>query len=84
MKNLVPNKINIDEKSCKNILIYYIGCVMVKNLDYVKINSVNLLHIIMDKINRYNKESNGNRYKSKDTLKRYKELWNKIRDSLDQ
>ena len=57
---------------------------MVKNLDYVKINSVNLLHTIMDKINRYNKESNGNRYKSKDTLKRYKELWNKIRDSLDQ
>ena len=57
---------------------------MVKNLDYVKINSVNLLHIIMDKINRYNKESNGNRYKSKYTLKRYKELWNKIRDSLDQ
>ena len=40
-KNLHPNKIKIDEKSCKNALIYYIGYVTVKNLSYPKINIVN-------------------------------------------
>ena len=36
-----PNNIKIDEKSYKNILIYYIGYVTIKDLKYVKINSVN-------------------------------------------
>ena len=38
-----PNNIKTDEKSCKNILIYYIGYVMIKYLKHVKINSVNTL-----------------------------------------
>ena len=37
-----PNKTKI-EKSYKNILIYHIGYVTVKNLSYVKINGVNPL-----------------------------------------
>ena len=53
MKNLDPNKIKIDEKSYKNILVYYIGCVTIKNLSYVKINSVNPVDLIIDKINGY-------------------------------
>ena len=32
IKNLDPNKIKIDEMSCKNILIYYIGYVTMKCL----------------------------------------------------
>ena len=31
IKNLNPNKIKIDEKSCKNILIYYLGYVTFKD-----------------------------------------------------
>ena len=31
IKNFDPNKIRIDEKSYKNILIYYIGYVTIKN-----------------------------------------------------
>ena len=40
IKNLDPNKIKIDEKSYKNILIYYIGYVTVNDLSYAKSSSV--------------------------------------------
>ena len=41
IKSFDPSNIKIDEKSYKNILIYYIGYVMTKDLKHVKINSVN-------------------------------------------
>ena len=48
----------------------------VKDLRYMKINSVNFLYLIIQEINGYIKESNGNKYltlvptdKRKDTLK---------------
>ena len=41
MKIFDQNNIKIDEKPYKNILIYYIGYVTIKNLNYVEINSVN-------------------------------------------
>ena len=59
MKNLDLNKINIDEKSYTNFLIYHIGYVEVKNL---KINSVNPLYLIIDKINGYIEEYNRNNF----------------------
>ena len=43
IKNFNPNNIEIDEKSYKNILIYYIGYVTIKNSKYVKICSENPL-----------------------------------------
>ena len=43
MKKFDPNHIKIDEKSYKNILIYYIRYVMIKDSKFVKINSVNPL-----------------------------------------
>ena len=36
-KKFDPNKIKIDEKSYKNILIYHIGYVTIKDLKYVKL-----------------------------------------------
>ena len=51
IKNLDLRKIKIYEKSYKNILIYYIGYVMVKDLRYVKTNSVNSLYLIISKLN---------------------------------
>ena len=41
--NFDPNNIKIDEKSFKNILIYYIGYVTIKDPKYVIINSANPL-----------------------------------------
>ena len=37
VKNLDPNNIKIDEKSYRNILIYYIEHVTIKDLKYVKL-----------------------------------------------
>ena len=57
----------------------------VKDLRYVKINAVNLLYSIIDKINGYIEDIDGNNNmtlvpidKSKDTLKKYEDLWSKI------
>ena len=36
IKKFDPNKIKIDEKSYKNILIYYIGYVTIEDSKYVK------------------------------------------------
>ena len=53
IKNFDPNKIKIDEKSYKNILIYYIGYMTIKDSKYVKTNSVNPLYLIINKLNGY-------------------------------
>ena len=59
MKELDPNKIKINEKSNKSILIYYIGYVTFNEVNYVKINSANPLYLIINKINGYFEEING-------------------------
>ena len=46
IKNFDLNNIEIDEKSYKNILIYYINNVTIKDSKYVKINTVNHLYLI--------------------------------------
>ena len=62
IKNFDSNKIKIDEKSYKNILIYYIGHVTIKVGEYVKTNSVNPLYLLFNKVNGYFDEPNGNKY----------------------
>ena len=62
IKDFDPNNINIDEKSYKNILIYYIAYVTIKNLKYVKISSVNPSYLTLNKMNGYFKETDGNMY----------------------
>ena len=52
----------MDEKSYKNILIYYVGYVTMKNSKYVNINSVNPLYLIINKVNGYFEEINKNKY----------------------
>ena len=46
-ENLDSNNIKIDEKSYKNILIFYIGFVTIKDSKYLKINSVHILYLII-------------------------------------
>ena len=48
IENFNPDLLKIDKKSYKNIGIYYIGYITMKNSDYVKIKSVNPLFIIVD------------------------------------
>ena len=61
----------------------------IKDSKNVKINSVNLLYLIFNKVNGYFEETNGNKYltlvstnESKEKIKKYKELWIKIRDLI--
>ena len=89
IKNFDPNNNKIDKKSYKNILVYYIGSVTINYLKYVKIySSVNPLHLF-NKVNGYFKEINENKYltlvptnESKEKIKKYEELWSKIRDLI--
>ena len=62
IKNFDPNNIKIDEKSYKNILIYYIGYTMIKDSKHIKINSVNPLFLIFSKVTEYFEEVEGNKY----------------------
>ena len=76
IKNFDLNQIKTDQKSYNN-------------LSYVRISSVDPLFLIIDKVDRYIEENNENKYltlvstdKSKGTLKKYTELWDKIKDLI--
>ena len=57
-----PNSIKVDEMSYKNILIYCIGYVMIRDLKDVKVNSIKPLYLIFSKVNGYSEEINNNKY----------------------
>ena len=48
--------------SYKNILIYCIGYVTIRDLKDVKVNSVKPLYLIFSKVNGYSEEINNNKY----------------------
>ena len=56
VKHFDSNWIKIDKKLCKNIVIYYVRFITIKNLSYGKINSVNPLYLIFNEINGYIEE----------------------------
>ena len=59
IKDFNPDLIKIEKKSYKNNDIYYIGYITMKDFDYVKINSVNPLHLIIDRVDDYIEEKIG-------------------------
>ena len=48
IKSSDSDLLKIYKKSYKNIDIFYIGYITMKDFDYVKINSVNPLYLIID------------------------------------
>ena len=62
MENFNPDTTKMDEKSKKDILIYYIGYVTINDSKYVKITSVNPLYFIFNKVSGYLEEINENKY----------------------
>ena len=88
IKNFDPNLLKIDKKSYRNIDIYYIGYITMKDSEYVKINSVNPLYLIINEVDGYIKE-NGNTYltlvfthKNKEVLTKNTELWDGIKNEI--
>ena len=62
IKKFDPNNIKLDEKSFKDILIYCVSYLTIKNSKYIKINNVNLLYLIFSKVSRYFEEINKSKY----------------------
>ena len=56
IKDFDSNWLKIDRKSYKNIDIYYTGYITMKDSDYVRINSVNPLCLIIDKVDGFIEE----------------------------
>ena len=61
-----------------------------KDSHYVKINSINPLYLIIDKVDGRIEEKNGNKYltlvstyKNKEVLTKYAELWDKIKNLIE-
>ena len=54
-----PDLLKIDKKSYKNIGIYYVGYIEMKNSDYVKINSVNPLYLIIGEVDGFLEKNTG-------------------------
>ena len=54
--------------------MYCIEYITMKDSDYVKINSVNPLYLIIDKVDGYIEEKNGNKYLTLVSTDKNKEL----------
>ena len=62
---------------------------MMKDSKFVKMNSVNLLYLIVNEVSGYFEENNGNKYlmlvptnESKERIQKYEELWSRSRDLI--
>ena len=81
IKHFSTNLLKIDKKSYKNIDIYYIGYITKNDSKYVNIHSVNPLYFIVDKVDGFIEEKEGNKYlnfpfteNNTEVLKKYAEL----------
>ena len=63
IKNLVSKLLRINKMSHKNIDIYYIWYITIRNIDnYENTHSVDPLYLIARKADAYIEESNGDKY----------------------
>ena len=85
------NLLKIDKKSYKDNDIYYIGYNTIRKIgDYENIYSVNLLYLIIGKVDRYIEEKNQSKYlvfdstdENKEVLEKYTELWDGIKNKIE-
>ena len=62
IKKFDPSNIKIDVKSYKNILIFYIKYLTIRDSKYVKIYGINPLYLIFRNVNGYFEEFNKSKY----------------------
>ena len=68
------NLLKIDKKSHKSIAIYYIEYITMKDSDYLKINSVNPLYMIIGEVDGCIEEKTGNKYLTLVSINKNKEV----------
>ena len=90
IKEFDSNLLKIDKKSYKNIDIYYIRYITIKDSDCVKIDSVNPLYLIVGEVDGFIEGENGNKYSAlvstdgnKELLIKYTKLWDKIKTLIE-
>ena len=84
------NMLKLDKRSYKDLDIYNIGYVTIKNIGCgFDINSVNPLYLRIDNANRYIEDINEDKYlifdvtyENKKLLKKYDDVFNKIMDNI--
>ena len=87
LKDFDPSSLKLRKNSSMNISIYYIGYV-IKKPDY-NINSVNPLYLLIDKIDGFIEEKDGDKYlnialtdSNNEVLKKYAKVWSGIGDQI--
>ena len=75
IKSFDPNSLKIDEKLYKKNDIYYIGYITMKDSEYIKINKVNPLYLIINEVDGNIKEENGNKYLTLVFTDKNKKFW---------
>ena len=96
LKDFDARLLKIDKKDYNEIDIYYIGYVTIKKIaDYNNINSVNPLYLMINEmIGHFEcnsaEKKNKNKYlvlddtdESKETLKKYEEVWEGIKKEIE-
>ena len=92
IKDFEPNLLKIDRKPYKNIGIFNIGYITVKNIDDLeKIYSVNHLYLLVNHASGYIEEKDMNKYlifnstdENKELLKKYNDVWNGIKNKIEE
>ena len=92
IKNFDPVLLKIDRKSYKDIGIYKIGYITIKNIDDCEtIYSVNLLYLLINHSNGYIEEKGVNKYlifdstnENQESLKKYNDVWNGIKNQIEE
>ena len=91
IKKIDSSSLKIDKKVYKNINIYYIGYITIKNIDdHENIHSVNPLYLIVNHASGYIEEKNGNKYlifddsvnENKGLLNKYANVWDGIKNEI--
>ena len=97
VKDFDSNLLKIDKKSYKNMCIYYTEYITIKKIDdYEHVDSVNPLYLIIDKVDGFIEEKNGNKNlfflierncnstdENKKVPKKYAELWDGIKNEIE-
>ena len=79
IRNFHSNLLKIDKKSQKDIDIYYIGYITIKNFsDCENIYSVNPLYLIIHSTTGYFNEKNGEKYLIIDSIDKYNEVFSGV------
>ena len=91
IKDFDSSLLKIHKKSSENICICNIGYITIKKIDDCEnIQSVHALYLMIGKVIGYIEENNGNKYlifdsidENKELLKKYKELWDGIKNKVE-